>query len=66
MIAVCIKFSILYKQILRELDNMKTLLYEFSVQFLVVKTACVNAAQVYKGVGRKVSREGNGKNMTEK
>jgi len=45
-------------KILRELDNMKILIYKFSVQYLVVKFACVNAAQetVHKGCLHKIAK----------
>jgi len=39
------KLSFLFaNKILRELDNKKVLFYKFSVRYLVVKLACVNAA----------------------
>jgi len=41
------KLSILFtNKILRELDKKKLLFYKLSVQYMVVKPACVNAALV--------------------
>jgi len=48
MPAIFSKLSIFFANYtLCELDNVKILLYNFSVRHLVVKPACVNAALVF-------------------
>jgi len=45
LLAVGSKLSILFKnKILCKLGNKKTLFYKFTIRYLVVKSACVNAA----------------------
>jgi len=47
MLAIRSKLYLLFtNKTLRELDNKKILLYKFSVRYLIIKLACVNAALV--------------------